>query len=139
MLLVTVVAQFTAKTTNSEKAIYFLLVTSCSINKLKPHMLLTCKLFMKRLYVFQFNVGKKNYSKKWWGRGMMPSCPPTFSTTLDLWTRQCCIVIRIVVTNAILVVQRRIDRKNHQRCSINRCSYKFPNIHGETLVPESLL
>ena len=35
LLLVTVVAQFTAKTANSEKAIYFLSLMSCSINKPK--------------------------------------------------------------------------------------------------------
>ena len=35
LLLVTVIAQFTVKTTNLEKAIYFLSLTSCSINKLK--------------------------------------------------------------------------------------------------------
>ena len=46
LLLVTVVAQFTAKTANSEKAIYFLSLMSCSINKLKSHMLFTCKHFM---------------------------------------------------------------------------------------------
>ena len=33
MLLVTVVTQFTAETTNSEKAVYFLPPMSCSINK----------------------------------------------------------------------------------------------------------
>ena len=42
-LLVTVIAQFTAKTTNSEKAIYFLSIMSFSINKLKSHLLFTCK------------------------------------------------------------------------------------------------
>ena len=33
LLLVPIVGQFTAKTTNSEKAIYFLSLMSCSINK----------------------------------------------------------------------------------------------------------
>ena len=33
LLLVTAVAQFNAKTTNSEKAIFFLSLMSCSINK----------------------------------------------------------------------------------------------------------
>ena len=42
-MLVTVVAQFAAKTINSEKAIYFLSLMSCSMNKLKSHMLFTCK------------------------------------------------------------------------------------------------
>ena len=35
LLLVTVVAQFTVKTTNLEKAIYLLSLISCSINTLK--------------------------------------------------------------------------------------------------------
>ena len=43
---VTVIAQFTAKTTNSEKTIYFLSLMSYSINKLKSRMLFTCKKFM---------------------------------------------------------------------------------------------
>ena len=46
MLLVTVVAEFTAKTTNSEKTIYFLSRMYWSINKLTPHMLFTCKNFL---------------------------------------------------------------------------------------------
>ena len=37
------IAQFTAKMTNSEKDIYFLSLMSCSINKLKSHMFFTCK------------------------------------------------------------------------------------------------
>ena len=36
--MVTVAAEFIAKTANSEEAIYFLSLTSCSINKLKSHM-----------------------------------------------------------------------------------------------------
>ena len=40
------VAQFTAKTINSEKHIYVLSLMSSSTNKLKSHMLLTCKNFM---------------------------------------------------------------------------------------------
>ena len=54
LLSVTVVAQFTA---NSEKAIYFLSLTSCSINKLKSHILFTCKSFNEN-FVFRFNVEK---------------------------------------------------------------------------------
>ena len=46
MLLVTVIAQFTAKTTNSEKAISFLPLIPCFINKLKSSMFFTCKNFM---------------------------------------------------------------------------------------------
>ena len=42
-MLVTVVAQFSSKTINSEKALYFLSLMSCSMNKLKSHMLFTCK------------------------------------------------------------------------------------------------
>ena len=53
-LLVTVIAQFTAKTTNSEKAIYFLSIMSFSINKLKSHLLFT----YKNLY-FMILCGKK--------------------------------------------------------------------------------
>ena len=49
MLLVTVVAQFTAKTTNSEKAAYFLSLIFCSMNKLKPHMLFSFKNFTQIL------------------------------------------------------------------------------------------
>ena len=58
LLLVTAVCQFTAKTTNSEKSIYFLSLTSCSIRKLKFHMLFTCKNFVFRFYV------KKNFCSK---------------------------------------------------------------------------
>ena len=42
-LLITLVAQFTAKATNSVKPIYFLWLIYCSINQLKSHMLFTCK------------------------------------------------------------------------------------------------
>ena len=41
------VAQFTTKTTNSKKAIYFLQFMSYSINKLMFHML-----FMSKIFVF---------------------------------------------------------------------------------------
>ena len=37
------IAQFAARTTNSEKAMYFLSLMSYSINKLKSHMFFTCK------------------------------------------------------------------------------------------------
>ena len=60
MLLVNVVAQFTAKTTNSVKVIYFLLLTFSSINKLKSHMLFTCKDFMQILFSdLTLNVEKR--------------------------------------------------------------------------------
>ena len=39
LMVVAGVTQFTAKTTNSEKDIYFLSLISCSINKLKSHIL----------------------------------------------------------------------------------------------------
>ena len=45
-MLVTVIAQFAAKSTNSEKAIYFLSLMFWSINKLKSHIFFTCKNFM---------------------------------------------------------------------------------------------
>ena len=47
LLMVAGVAQFTAKTTNSKKDIYFLSLISCSINKLKSYILFTCKSFNK--------------------------------------------------------------------------------------------
>ena len=37
------IAQFTAKTINLEKAIYFLSLMSCSINKIKSHVFFICK------------------------------------------------------------------------------------------------
>ena len=42
------VAQFAAKTTNSEKAICFLSLMFCSTNKLKCHMLFTWKNFTRK-------------------------------------------------------------------------------------------
>ena len=44
-LCVTVIAQFTTKTTNSEKAIYFVSLMSFAINKLKSHIIFTRKNF----------------------------------------------------------------------------------------------
>ena len=44
--MVTMVAQFKAKTRNSEKVIYFSSFMSYLINKLKTHMLFTCKDFV---------------------------------------------------------------------------------------------
>ena len=49
------IAQFTAKTTNSEKVIYLLSLMTCSTNKLKHHKFFICKSFM----FFQFYVKKK--------------------------------------------------------------------------------
>ena len=50
-LLVIVVPQFRAKTRNSEKDIYFLSRISCSMNKLKSHVLFTCQNFVFWFYV----------------------------------------------------------------------------------------
>ena len=50
-MLVTVLAQFTPKTINSEKAIYFLSLMSCSVNQLKPHII-----HMQKFYAFRFYV-----------------------------------------------------------------------------------
>ena len=60
-MLVTVVDQFIAK----EQIIYFLSLMSCSINKLKFHMLLSCKNFM----FSNFTRKKKNCFRKWWWWG----------------------------------------------------------------------
>ena len=73
LLLVNVVAQFTAKTTNSEKAIYFL--------SLKSHLLFTGKSFTKIL-CFPINVEKNICSSKWRGAALPP--PPPLSTALIL-------------------------------------------------------
>ena len=55
------IAQLTVKT-NSEEALYFLSLMSCSINKLKSHLLFTCKSFL-----FSILWGKNFYcSRKWW-------------------------------------------------------------------------
>ena len=65
------VAQFTAKTTNAEKAIYFLSIMSCSTNKLKSHRLFTCKscmfsnLAQKLFFLLQKMVGEG---------GLTPTC-----------------------------------------------------------------
>ena len=42
---------------------------SCSINKLKSHMLFTCNNFTKKEYVFRFNVEKKFWLQKMVGGG----------------------------------------------------------------------
>ena len=71
LLLVNVVAQFTAKTTNSEKAIYFL--------SLKSHLLFTGKSFTKIL-CFPINMEKKYLLQQM--EGGRP--PPPLSTALIL-------------------------------------------------------
>ena len=53
------IAQFTAKTRNLEKAIYFLSLMSCSI-KLKSHILFTCKNFTKN-FCFPIYRGKDSF------------------------------------------------------------------------------
>ena len=72
-MFVTVSAQFTAKMTNSKKALYFLLFMSYSINKAKPHMLLD--------FIFK-KIDPEN-GKMVEGRGL-PSCSqclwPCFNT-----------------------------------------------------------
>ena len=70
-MLVTVIAQFTAKVTNLEKAIYFLSIMSCSINKSS----FKCSLHVKIL-CFPILLGKKIYSRKWRGTGATLPHPP---------------------------------------------------------------
>ena len=77
-LLVTVIAQFKAKTTNSEKAIYFLSIMSCSIKKLKSHLLFTCKNFMFYDFMWKKSFAPGNGEGDW----CPPPCPP-FSTALE--------------------------------------------------------
>ena len=74
-MLVTVMAQFIVKTANSEKAICFLSVSSCSINLLKSHMLFTRKSFM----YLDFTSKKKFAPGNDWGA---PLPPPPFSAAL---------------------------------------------------------
>ena len=73
--MVTVIAEFTAKMTNLEKAICFLLVLPCSINKLKSHMLFTCKNFMFSDFMWK----KKLLLQEMLGEGASP-----FSTALKI-------------------------------------------------------
>ena len=54
------IAEFTAKTTNSEKAISFLSLMFCSINKLQSHMLFTCKNFMVSDFTWKKNFAAEN-------------------------------------------------------------------------------
>ena len=73
----------TVKTTNSEKTIYFASLMSCSINKLKSHMLFTCKNFTKIFNVIRFNVEKKLLLLETVGGAGAPLLPP-FSTALSV-------------------------------------------------------
>ena len=83
-LLITVI---TAKTTNSEKTIYFLSLTSSSINKLKSHLLFTCKNFMLSDFMRKKIFAPGNSGGSW-----RPSPCPSFSTVLKspiYWLRYC--------------------------------------------------
>ena len=79
------VAQFTVKTTNSEFAIYFLSLKSCSINKQKSHILFTCKTFTKTFF-FRFDVEKKFVPGNGGGLALLPPPPvpivPAFAIAL---------------------------------------------------------
>ena len=79
MLLATEVAQFTAKATNSEKAIY---VMCCSINKLKFQMLISCKNFMFSVFTWKKKLLPEMVGWEYGGGSGTP-CPP-FSTTLKV-------------------------------------------------------
>ena len=84
-MLVTVVAQFTVKTTNSEFAIYFLSFMSCSINRHKSHILFACKNFTKILCL-RLNMEKKIVPGNGGEAGALPA--PPFSTALlmnEVW------------------------------------------------------
>ena len=77
--VVSMVAQFTVKTINLEKVLI-----SYSMNKLKFHILLTCKNFVFRLY-----VGKKIFAQGngWWGGAGDPSNPVPISLRPSKRTR----------------------------------------------------
>ena len=84
--MATVVAEFSAKTTNIEKTIYFLSLMSFSINGLKPHILFSCKNFMFSDYAWKKLSAPGNGGGR---RVGAPSPPPptppplrTFSTVL---------------------------------------------------------
>ena len=71
------IAQITAKITNSEKAIYFLSLMPCLINTLKSHMFFTCKNFM----FSDFTLKKNILLQEMGGGGGIPLAP-TFPTAL---------------------------------------------------------
>ena len=73
-------SSFTAKAANSEKAIYFLSLMSCSTNKVKSHMLFTCKNFM----FSNFTREKKICFRKWWWSWRPLPPPLSFSTALNI-------------------------------------------------------
>ena len=75
------VAQFTAKRRNLEKNIYFLLLMSCSINKLKSHILFSYQNFMFSIFTWKEFSAPRNGE----GAGATHPCPlppPHFSTAL---------------------------------------------------------
>ena len=77
--MVTVVAQFAAKTINSERAIYFFSFKSCSINKHMPYVI-----HMQKKYFFGF-TWKKMFAQEN-GRGAVaPPAPCLLSTALDIY------------------------------------------------------
>ena len=68
-------AQFTAKTTNSEKAIYFLPLMSCSTNKVKSHMSLTCENVIFSDFTRKKNFAPENGGGGGEGGGLAPPAP----------------------------------------------------------------
>ena len=80
--MVTVVAQYTGKSTNSEKVIYFLSLMSCSINKLKSHIIFTCFLHVF-FTVFRFYMEKKNLLQEMVGGDWHPL--PPLRSWLSIW------------------------------------------------------
>ena len=83
-MLVTVIAEFNAKTTNSEKAIYFLSLMSCSMDKLKSHMFFACKNFFFFLFYVEKNILIQKMAV---GRGRaggpLPPFPIALNTLID--------------------------------------------------------
>ena len=79
--MVTVVAQFTAKTTHSEKAIKFVSLMSCSTNKQRFHMLFKCK---KRNFLLQEMVGIGGGGGGHWLWQMLIIIPITYIIQLKI-------------------------------------------------------
>ena len=57
---------------------------------------------------------------------------------LDLWARKCCIVINILKVNAILIVQRRIERRSHRSFSIKKVLLQISQSSQENTCAKSL-
>ena len=87
-----VVAQFTVKTTNSERAVYFLSLMSCSINKLKSRMLLTCTNFIFFDFTSKQNLLHKMVVAVVEGGGGCPLVPP-----FPLWS--CVLINKLLQIN----------------------------------------